>query len=139
MFRPTSAFSGFSVDDLAKAKTYYSATLGLTVEADGIGARIHLPGGATVFCYPKPDHVPATFTILNFEVEDIDDAVTSLTARGVVFERYEGIKGIDASGSPSREGSKYGTRYCMVLGSGSERPLRSALKPGPQGCGLPCG
>lgn len=98
MFRPTSAFSGFSVDDLAKAKTYYSATLGLTVEADGIGARIHLPGGATVFCYPKPDHVPATFTILNFEVEDIDDAVTSLTARGVVFELYEGIEGIDASG-----------------------------------------
>jgi catechol 2,3-dioxygenase-like lactoylglutathione lyase family enzyme len=98
MFSPTSAFSGFSVDDLAKAKAFYSTTLGLTVETDGVGARIHLPGGATVFFYPKPDHVPATFTILNFEVEDIDDAVSDLTARGVVFERYEGMEGIDANG-----------------------------------------
>jgi catechol 2,3-dioxygenase-like lactoylglutathione lyase family enzyme len=98
MFSPKSAFSGFSVDDLAKAKAFYATTLGLTVEGDGVGGRIHLPGGATVFFYPKPDHVPATFTILNFEVEDIDDAVADLTARGVVFERYEGMEGIDVNG-----------------------------------------
>jgi catechol 2,3-dioxygenase-like lactoylglutathione lyase family enzyme len=98
MFRPESAFSGFSVDDLARAKTFYSSTLGLTVEADAVGARIHLPGGGTVFCYPRPDHQPATFTILNFAVEDIDDAVASLTARGVVFERYEGMEGLDEKG-----------------------------------------
>jgi catechol 2,3-dioxygenase-like lactoylglutathione lyase family enzyme len=98
MFSPRSAFSGFSVDDLAKAKTFYSSALGLTVEADGIGARIHLLGGGTVFFYHKPDHQPATFTILNFEVEDIDDAIASLTARGVAFERYEGIEGLDEKG-----------------------------------------
>ena len=98
MFSPKSAFSGFSVDDLAKAKTFYSSTLGLTVEADGVGARIHLPGGATVFFYPKPDHQPATFTILNFEVDDIDDAVASLADRGVTLERYEGIEGLDEQG-----------------------------------------
>jgi catechol 2,3-dioxygenase-like lactoylglutathione lyase family enzyme len=98
MFSPESAFSGFSVDDLARAKAFYSSTLGLTVEADGVGARIHLPGGGAAFCYPKPDHQPATFTILNFAVEDIDDAVASLTARGVVFERYEGMEGLDEKG-----------------------------------------
>ena len=94
MFSPESAFSGFSVDDLARAKAFYSSTLGLAVDADGVGARIHLPGGGTVFCYPKPDHQPATFTILNFAVEDIDDAVASLTARGVVFERYQGMEAL---------------------------------------------
>jgi catechol 2,3-dioxygenase-like lactoylglutathione lyase family enzyme len=98
MFSPESAFSGFSVDDLARAKAFYSSTLGLAVDADGVGARIHLPGGGTVFCYPKPDHQPATFTILNFAVEDIDDAVASLTARGVVFERYQGMEGLDEKG-----------------------------------------
>jgi catechol 2,3-dioxygenase-like lactoylglutathione lyase family enzyme len=98
MFSPTSAFSGFSVDSLAAAKEFYSTTLSLTVEPDGVGARLHLPGGGTVFFYPKEDHQPASFTILNFAVEDIDAAVDDLTSRGVTFERYEGIPGIDAKG-----------------------------------------
>jgi catechol 2,3-dioxygenase-like lactoylglutathione lyase family enzyme len=98
MFSPTSAFSGFSVDNLAAAKAFYTSTLGLTVEPDGVGARLHLPGGGTVFFYPKEDHQPASFTILNFAVEDIDAAVEDLTSRGVTFERYEGIPGIDAKG-----------------------------------------
>jgi catechol 2,3-dioxygenase-like lactoylglutathione lyase family enzyme len=98
MFKPTAAFSGFSVDDLEKAKAFYTSTLGLTVEADGVGARVHLPGGGTVFFYPKPDHQPATFTILNFEVENVDDAVDDLATRGVQVERYENIPGVDAKG-----------------------------------------
>jgi catechol 2,3-dioxygenase-like lactoylglutathione lyase family enzyme len=98
MFSPTSAFSGFSVDNLAAAKEFYSTTLSLTVEPDGVGARLHLPGGGAVFFYPKEDHQPASFTILNFAVEDIDAAVDDLTSRGVTFERYEGIRGIDAKG-----------------------------------------
>ena len=98
MFSPRQAFSGFSVDDLPKAKEFYSATLGLTVEPDGVGARLHLPGGGTSFFYPKPDHQPATYTILNFEVDDIDAAVDDLAARGVQLERYEGIPDVDAKG-----------------------------------------
>jgi catechol 2,3-dioxygenase-like lactoylglutathione lyase family enzyme len=98
MFAPTAAFSGFSVDDLDKAKAFYSSTLGLKVEADGVGARLHLTGGGAVFFYPKPDHQPATFTILNFEVENIDDAVDELGSRGVQVLRYENIPGVDAKG-----------------------------------------
>jgi catechol 2,3-dioxygenase-like lactoylglutathione lyase family enzyme len=98
MFSPSAAFSGFSVDDLTKAKEFYSSQLGLTVEPDGVGARLHLPGGGTVFIYPRPDHRPASFTILNFEVENIDAAVEDLTSRGVRFERYEGIQYVDAKG-----------------------------------------
>ena len=98
MFSPTSAFSGFSVDDLEAAKEFYSATLGLTVDPDGVGARIRLPGGGSVFMYPKPDHQPASFTVLNFEVEDIDAAAEYLTSQGVALERYEHIPGIDAKG-----------------------------------------
>jgi catechol 2,3-dioxygenase-like lactoylglutathione lyase family enzyme len=98
MFNPVSAFSGFSVNDLAAAKEFY-AKLGLTVEPDGVGLRLHLPGGgATVFIYPKDDHQPASFTILNFAVEDIDAAVDDLTSRGIQFERYEGMPGVDAKG-----------------------------------------
>jgi catechol 2,3-dioxygenase-like lactoylglutathione lyase family enzyme len=98
MFSPKQAFSGFSVDDLAKAKEFYSVTLGLTVEHDGVGARLHLPGGGSVFFYPKPDHQPATFTVLNFEVDDIDAAVDDLVARGVQLERYKGVPGVDEKG-----------------------------------------
>ena len=89
MFQPISAFSGFSVNDLAKAKTFYVETLGLAVDDEGVGMRLHLPGGGTVFAYPKDDHQPATFTILNFVVENIDEAVDELTHRGVQFEHYE--------------------------------------------------
>jgi catechol 2,3-dioxygenase-like lactoylglutathione lyase family enzyme len=89
MFKPESAFSGFSVDDLAKAKAFYTETLGLKVEDQGAGAGLYLPGGVTVFMYPKPNHTPATYTILNFRVDDIEGAVDELTRRGVTFERYE--------------------------------------------------
>jgi catechol 2,3-dioxygenase-like lactoylglutathione lyase family enzyme len=89
MFKAKSAFSGFSVDDLAKAKEFYSATLGLRVDDEGVGLRLHLPGGGTVFAYPKAEHQPATFTILNFEVDNIDETVDELTNRGVQFEHYK--------------------------------------------------
>lgn len=98
MFSPKQAFSGFSVDDLAKAKEFYSVTLGLMVEHDGVGARLHLPGGGSVFFYPKPDHQPATFTVLNFEVDDIDAAVDDLATRGVQLEHYDGVPGVDEKG-----------------------------------------
>jgi catechol 2,3-dioxygenase-like lactoylglutathione lyase family enzyme len=90
MFKVKAAFSGFSVDDLAKGKKFYTETLGLKVDDEGNGLRLHLPGGGTVFVYPKDDHQPATFTILNFEVENIDGAVDELKNRGVSFDRYEG-------------------------------------------------
>jgi len=89
MFKPKAAFSGFSVSDLAAARRFYSETLGLRVEDDGVGVRLQLPGGGTVFAYPKRDHQPATFTILNFVVDDIDGAVDDLTSRGVRFELYD--------------------------------------------------
>jgi len=89
MLKAKAAFSGFSVDDLAKAKEFYANTLGLRVDDDGVGLRLHLPGGVKVFAYPKDDHQPATFTILNFEVDNIDEAVDELANRGVRFEHYE--------------------------------------------------
>jgi catechol 2,3-dioxygenase-like lactoylglutathione lyase family enzyme len=98
MFKAKAAFSGFSVDDLAKAKTFYSETLGLQVDPDGVGVRLHLPGGGTVFAYPKGDHQPATFTILNFVVDDIDAAVDELTGRGVQFEQYDNGPTTDKKG-----------------------------------------
>jgi catechol 2,3-dioxygenase-like lactoylglutathione lyase family enzyme len=88
MFQPTSAFSGFSVNDLTQAKAFYAETLGLAVDDEGVGMRIHLPGGGTVFAYPKADHQPATFTMINFVVESIDQAVEELISRGVQFEHY---------------------------------------------------
>jgi catechol 2,3-dioxygenase-like lactoylglutathione lyase family enzyme len=89
MFKATAAFSGFSVDDLAKAKKFYAETLGLKLHDEGIGMTLHLPGGASVFAYPKHGHQPATFTILNFVVDNIDETVDELTNRGVQFEHYE--------------------------------------------------
>ena len=83
------AFSGFSVDDSGRAKDFYTQTLGLTLEDETMGLRFQLPGGGTVFIYEKQDHTPASFTILNFVVEDIDQAVDELTKHGVQFERYD--------------------------------------------------
>jgi catechol 2,3-dioxygenase-like lactoylglutathione lyase family enzyme len=98
VFAPRTAFSGFSIDDLAKARTFYAETLGLQVEKDGVGLRLHLPGGGTVFIYPKEDHAPASFTILNFAVDDIDAAVDELTRRGVQFEHYDEVPKTDDKG-----------------------------------------
>jgi len=90
MFKDSQAFSGFSVDDITKAKQFYGETLGLHVdEQEGMGLHIALGSGAKVFVYPKPDHRPAAFTILNFPVDDIDAAVDELASKGVEFEHYD--------------------------------------------------
>jgi catechol 2,3-dioxygenase-like lactoylglutathione lyase family enzyme len=98
MFKTKGAFSGFSVNDLTQATAFYAETLGLKVEPEGVGVRLHLPGGGTVFAYPKKDHQPATFTILNLVVDNIDEAVDELTDRGVQFERSESGPKTDAKG-----------------------------------------
>ena len=88
MFTSNPAFSGFSVDDIEKAREFYGGTLGLEVsDMDGL-LQLRLGSGATVIVYPKDDHTPATFTILNFAVDDIDRAVDELTAAGVRLARY---------------------------------------------------
>jgi catechol 2,3-dioxygenase-like lactoylglutathione lyase family enzyme len=102
MFKDANAFSGFSVDDLERAQQFYGETLGLNVTQSPAGLELKLGGGGTVFVYPKAGHEPATFTILNFPVAHIDQAVDELTAAGVRFERYDGIesdeKGISRGG-----------------------------------------
>jgi catechol 2,3-dioxygenase-like lactoylglutathione lyase family enzyme len=98
MFSARAAFSSFSVKDLAKAQEFYGKTLGLKVEKNEMGLRVHLPGGGVVFVYGKGDHQPASFTILNLQVDDIDAAVDELGKKGVRFEHYDnGIK-TDAKG-----------------------------------------
>ena len=88
MLTDSRAFSGFSANDIARAKEFYSQTLGLDVtEEDGM-LTLKLGGGQTVLIYPKDDHEPATYTTLNFPVKDIDAAVDALTSRGIEFERY---------------------------------------------------
>jgi predicted enzyme related to lactoylglutathione lyase len=107
MFANTKAYSGFAVDDLQKAHEFYGETLGLKTsvvdETDGLMA-LHLAGDRDTLVYHKPDFVPATYTILNFPVDDIDKAVDELTARGVRFERYDGFeqdeKGISRGQGP---------------------------------------
>ncbi|MFC4018068.1 VOC family protein [Micromonospora sp. GCM10011542] len=94
MFRDTKAFSGFSVDDTDRAERFYAETLGLRVtrdEAMGGLLTLHIAGDRPVLVYPKADHSPATYTVLNFPVDDIDRAVDELTARGVRFARYDGM------------------------------------------------
>lgn len=87
MLGNTKPFSSFSVDDLQKAKEFYGKTLGLEVKTEAEGLELHFPGN-TIFIYPKENHVPATFTILNFPVKDIEAAVDDLSKRGVRFEKY---------------------------------------------------
>jgi predicted enzyme related to lactoylglutathione lyase len=89
MLKDSKAFSGFSAGDIAKEKEFYEKTLGLDVsESDGL-LTLRLAGGNNVLIYPKPNHVPATFTVLNFPVKDVDLAVDELTKRGVRFEMYD--------------------------------------------------
>ena len=106
MLKESSAFSGFSVNDIQKAKQFYGRTLGLEVsESNGL-LKLHLAGNTSVLIYPKPNHSPATFTILNFPVKNVDEAVDELTKRGVRFEIYDepGLKtdekGIFRNGGP---------------------------------------
>lgn len=89
MFKDTKAFCGFSVNDIGKAKEFYGGTLGLEVSESHGFLNLHIAGGANILIYPKPNHTPATFTILNFPVNDVEAAVDELTARGVRFEMYE--------------------------------------------------
>ncbi|HCX30519.1 MAG TPA: glyoxalase, partial [Blastocatellia bacterium] len=98
MFKDTRAFSSFSVDDIQKAKEFYGQTLGLEVSETEEGLRLRIAGGGQVFIYPKPNHEPATFTILNFPVDDIERAVDQLTKLGVRFEHYEGDIKTDGKG-----------------------------------------
>jgi predicted enzyme related to lactoylglutathione lyase len=97
MFKDTKAFSGFSVNDIPKAKQFYSQTLGLNVTEENGMLTLHMAGGNNVLIYPKPNHTPATYTMLNFPVSDIDKAVDDLTKSGVKFERYDGMD-TDAKG-----------------------------------------
>jgi catechol 2,3-dioxygenase-like lactoylglutathione lyase family enzyme len=92
MFEDTKAFSGFSVDDIPKARQFYGDTLGLRVSEENGLLQLHIAGDRDVLVYPKEDHTPATFTILNFPVDDVEAAVDQLAARGVRFERYEGVE-----------------------------------------------
>lgn len=92
MFGKTKAFSGFSVDDIPKAKQFYSETLGLEVSEENGMLTLHIAGDRDILVYPKDNHTPASFTILNFPVDDIDQAVDELTRRGVRFERYGGFE-----------------------------------------------
>src|SRR5262245_61903434 len=96
--KDSKAFSGFSVNDILRAKQFYGKSLGLDVsEANGM-LTLKLGGGTPVLIYPKPNHTPATFTILNFPVSDIEAAVDELARSGVRFEQYEGDIKTDAKG-----------------------------------------
>ena len=89
MLEDSKAFSGFSVNDIGRAKEFYGRTLGLKVsESNGL-LTLHLAGGNNVLIYPKPNHTPAMFTVLNFPLDDVDQAVDELTKRGVRFETYD--------------------------------------------------
>jgi predicted enzyme related to lactoylglutathione lyase len=90
MLRDKTSFSSYAVDDVARAREFYGGTLGLDVE-DMMGGLILKLRSGNVFVYPKDDHAPATFTVLNFEVDDVDAAVDALGAAGVSFERYDGF------------------------------------------------
>jgi predicted enzyme related to lactoylglutathione lyase len=106
MFEHTKAFSGYSVDDLPRAKQFYGETLGVKVSEQDDVLFLHIAGDRDTLIYQKPDHEPASFTVLNFPVDDVEAAVGALTERGVRFERYEGTeletdeKGIFRGGGP---------------------------------------
>lgn len=91
MLKNSKAFSGFSVDDLAAAKKFYGETLGLDVEEKPMGLLLKLSNEHVIYIYPKEDHQPATYTILNFPVDDIDQAVKELKAKSVEFENYDNM------------------------------------------------
>ena len=104
MFADTKAFSGFAVDDVQRAREFYEGTLGLRVSEEHGMLTLHLAGARDTLVYPKDDHEPATYTILNFAVDDVDQAVAALTERGVRSERYDGFpqdeKGIMRGNGP---------------------------------------
>ena len=89
MFKDAKAFSSFAVNDLQKAKEFYGQTMGLEISESAEGLKLNLAGGQTVFLYPKPNHTPASFTVLNFAVKDIEAAVDELRTLGVRLEKYD--------------------------------------------------
>ena len=91
MFKDSHAFSGFSSNDIAKSKEFFGQTLGVEVTEENGMLTLHLAGGGNVLIYPKDNHEPATFTVLNFPVDDIDQAVDRLTKAGIAFEKYDGM------------------------------------------------
>ena len=103
MLKDSQAFSSFSVNDIQKAKAFYGDTLGLEVAEPMGQLSLSLGGGGSVFIYAKPDHAPATFTVLNFRVDDIEKTVAELKRRGISFEHYPDIN-IDAQGISRAEG-----------------------------------
>ncbi len=106
MFRETKAFSGFAVPEIAAAKAFYGDTLDIDVTQQHGMLTLHLAGGRDTIVYPKADHVPAAYTILNFPVEDVEATVDALTEKGVEFQKYEGAdfatdaKGVMRQGGP---------------------------------------
>jgi catechol 2,3-dioxygenase-like lactoylglutathione lyase family enzyme len=98
MFRNNQAYSGFSVDDISKAKDFYGQTLGMNVSETNGMLSLEIANGGHVLIYPKPNHKPATYTMLNLPVADVEKAVDELTAAGVQFEHYEGEMATDAKG-----------------------------------------
>jgi predicted enzyme related to lactoylglutathione lyase len=99
MLKHTKAFSGYSVNDIQKAKDFYANTLGLTVKDNPMGIiELHTDGNNPIILYPKPNHVPATYTVLNFPVADVEKTVDELTQKGVSFEQYDGDIKTDAKG-----------------------------------------
>jgi catechol 2,3-dioxygenase-like lactoylglutathione lyase family enzyme len=103
MLQARNAFSSFSVNDLQQAKAFYSQTLGLKVSESKEALEIH-PGDTSVFIYPKDNHQPATFTVLNFLVDDINQAVDELSRKGVTFEQYDGDIKTDKKGIHKESG-----------------------------------
>ena len=91
MFKDTKAFSGFAVPDVEQARRFYGETLGIETSVDNGLLTLHIAGDRPTLVYEKPDFAPATYTILNFPVDDIDEAVDGLAQRGVQLERYEGF------------------------------------------------
>jgi catechol 2,3-dioxygenase-like lactoylglutathione lyase family enzyme len=105
MLRDSRAFSGFSTNDMEKAREFYTDKLGLNVTEENGALNLHLEGGGVVFIYPKDNHEPATYTVLNFPVTDIDERVDALARAGIQLERYEGMdqdeRGIARGDGPS--------------------------------------
>jgi catechol 2,3-dioxygenase-like lactoylglutathione lyase family enzyme len=106
MLKTNAVFGGFSVDNLEKAKKFYSETLGLKVDDNEMGLNLNLPRGGMIFVYQKDDHQPATYTMLNIDVDDVDDVVEELKSKGVKFEFYGGMT--DKNGIARGISSGYG-------------------------------
>jgi predicted enzyme related to lactoylglutathione lyase len=107
MFGQTNAFCSFSVNDLQKAKEFYNQTLGIEISEGMMGIlTLHISGGGKIIIYPKPNHEPASFTVLNFPVSDVEKTVDKLTSLGVTFEQYEGEIKTNEKGIASGNGPK---------------------------------